>query len=215
MSTATYELRLWLPDRPGVLGQVASRIGAVRGDVIGIEILERGGGFAIDELTITLPDDQDVDDVDLVDLLIGELRQVDGVAVEDLRPVGVERRDATVAALDVAVAVAAAPPGERLAICCTELLRLLATDWAVAHRERDDVPLASAGAVPDDHWLGAFLDGTRHLDNTADGAPSDVAWAWLDDTAVALACGRHGRPFHARERQQLSRIAGLLDALPR
>ena len=48
---ATYVVRLWLPDRPGALGQVASRIGAVHGDVVGIEILERGGGSAIDDLT--------------------------------------------------------------------------------------------------------------------------------------------------------------------
>ena len=33
----TYVVRMWLPDRAGALGQVASRIGAVRGDVAGIE----------------------------------------------------------------------------------------------------------------------------------------------------------------------------------
>ncbi|MEY4175069.1 MAG: hypothetical protein RI900_2234, partial [Actinomycetota bacterium] len=42
----TFVVRVWLPDRPGALGQVASRVGAVRGDVVGIEILERGGGSA-------------------------------------------------------------------------------------------------------------------------------------------------------------------------
>ena len=42
-----YAVRVWLPDRPGALGQVASRIGAVRGDVVGIEILQRGAGRAI------------------------------------------------------------------------------------------------------------------------------------------------------------------------
>lgn len=36
----THLIRAWLPDRPGALGAVASRIGAVRGDVIGIDILE-------------------------------------------------------------------------------------------------------------------------------------------------------------------------------
>ena len=29
----TVVMRVWLPDRPGALGQVASRIGAVKGDV--------------------------------------------------------------------------------------------------------------------------------------------------------------------------------------
>src|SRR5262245_58230979 len=47
---ATFVLRLWLPDRPGALGAVASRVGAVGGDLVGIDILERGAGRAIDEL---------------------------------------------------------------------------------------------------------------------------------------------------------------------
>ena len=51
----TVVVRLWLPDRPGALGQVASRIGAVRGEIVGIEILERGAGRAIDELVVDLP----------------------------------------------------------------------------------------------------------------------------------------------------------------
>ncbi len=51
----TYVLRLWLPDIPGTLGRVAAAIGAANGDVIGIEILERGASMAIDELIVTLP----------------------------------------------------------------------------------------------------------------------------------------------------------------
>ena len=76
---ATFVLRLWLPDRPGALGAVASRIGAVRGDLVGIDILERGAGQVIDELVVELPSD------DLVSLLVSEVGQVDGVEVEDVR----------------------------------------------------------------------------------------------------------------------------------
>src|SRR5256885_6939794 len=78
----TYVVRVWLPDRPGALGAVASRIGAVRGDVEGIEILERGGGRAVDDLVVALPEPE------LVDLLIAEVGQVDGVDVEDVRALG-------------------------------------------------------------------------------------------------------------------------------
>src|SRR5207244_11582442 len=76
----TYIVRMWVPDRPGALGAVASRIGAVRGDVVGIEILERGAGRAIDELVVQLPD------ASLLGLLINEISEVDGVDVEDVRP---------------------------------------------------------------------------------------------------------------------------------
>src|SRR5829696_3602149 len=80
----TFVVRVWVPDRPGALGQVASRIGAVRGDVVGIDILERGAGRAIDELVVELPD------ASLVSLLLAEIDQVDGVDVEDVRPAPAE-----------------------------------------------------------------------------------------------------------------------------
>src|SRR3954452_4548491 len=92
----SYVVRLWLPDRPGALGAVASRIGAVRGDVVGIDILERGAGRAIDELIVELPSE------DLLDLLIEEIAQVDGVDVEDVRPLPTPLGDARLDALDTA-----------------------------------------------------------------------------------------------------------------
>src|SRR3989440_11676930 len=78
--TSTFVVRVWVPDRPGALGAVASRIGAVRGDLVGIDILERGGGRAIDELIVDVPDET------LVPLLVAEMSEVDGVDVEDGRP---------------------------------------------------------------------------------------------------------------------------------
>src|SRR5205085_5038228 len=80
VAVPTYLMRVWVPDRPGALGGVASRIGAVRGDLVGIDILERGAGRAIDELVVELPD------AGLLDLLVNEVSQVDGVDVEYVRP---------------------------------------------------------------------------------------------------------------------------------
>src|SRR5258707_47903 len=111
----TYVLRLWLPDRPGALGQVASRIAAVDGDVVGIDILGRGGGSAIDERTVTLPH------AELVELLLTEIRQVEGVAIEDIHRVEGERPDPPVAALNVAADIAASSVDARLETCCAGL----------------------------------------------------------------------------------------------
>src|ERR671911_548863 len=47
-SSAHVLVRVWLPDRPGALGLVASRIGAVRGDIVGVDVLERGTDVAVD-----------------------------------------------------------------------------------------------------------------------------------------------------------------------
>ena len=78
---ATFLLRVWLPDRPGALGSVASRVGAVGGDVIGIDILEREEGRAVDELVVELPT------TDLVGLTVREVGQVAGDEGEDVRSV--------------------------------------------------------------------------------------------------------------------------------
>ena len=51
---AGYVVRIALPDRPGALGLVASRIGAVGGDIVAINILERDGGQAVDEFVVEI-----------------------------------------------------------------------------------------------------------------------------------------------------------------
>ena len=76
-----YVVRISLPDRPGALGLVASRIGAVGGDIVAIHILERDDGNAVDEFVI------DIGGGHLVELLRSEIHEVDGVEVLDIRPV--------------------------------------------------------------------------------------------------------------------------------
>jgi len=198
----TCVVRLWLPDRPGALGQVASRVGSVRGDVVGIDILERGGGRAVDELTLSLPD------VGLIDLLLAEIAQVDGVAVEDIWLVDGDRPDAGIVALEVAARLAEVDPADCLEVLGRGLLAAFGGQWVVVLDGA--TPVVSIGrAIPDLAWLTAFLAGSRHLG--ADTSPGDIAWAHVGDAGMAVAVGRSGRPFHARERHHtalLARIAG-------
>src|SRR2546421_854360 len=70
-------LRVSLPDRPGALGLVASRIGAVRGDIVGIDVLERTPRRAVDEFGVVLPS------ADVVPLLVREIEEA-GARVEDV-----------------------------------------------------------------------------------------------------------------------------------
>ncbi|MEZ5340962.1 MAG: hypothetical protein R2706_05805 [Acidimicrobiales bacterium] len=85
--TTTYLARIWLDDRPGALGRVASRIGGLRGDVTGLEIVERWGGRAIDELVVELPSEVPVE------LIARELGDEDGVSVEEIRPMDADSYD--------------------------------------------------------------------------------------------------------------------------
>jgi hypothetical protein len=203
----TLVVRVWLPDRPGALGQVASRIGAVRGDVTAIDILERGAGRVIDELVVALPESVSVD------LLAKEIGAVDGVAVEHVRTIGDERPDSATALLELAADVAAAPPHDRLGVLVTGLLRAVDGDWAVAVGRGELV--ARRGTPPDLGWLLAFLDGSGHLDpaRPSANAPSDVIWARLPAVGVVVATGRAARAAHERERRRIILLARIVDGL--
>jgi hypothetical protein len=201
----TIVVRVWMPDRPGALGQVASRIGAVRGDVLAIEILEQGGGRAIDELTVSLPDD------DLLSLLTAEVDAVDGVSVESIRVVDPDRTDASLSALALGAAIAECAPDERLGVMVQGIQRFSETDWVVVLADGEQV--AGIGEVPDLGWLTAFLAGSEHLDGLDDSAPSDLLWASMTLSQLAVAAGRSGNPIHERERVRFSLLVRLADAL--
>lgn len=204
----TFVVRLWLPDRPGALGQVASRIGAVRGDVVGFEILEREGGQAVDELVVELPDEG------LVDMLVREIRQVDGVGVEEVRPLDAERaHDPRLDALEaVAQLVGAADQVELLDELAFQVRRVIGAAWAaVVDSEPDGLEVASrSGEAPSGGWLRAFVAGSTQ---SADAVPaaSDTAWAPLPSAGLALVLGRDGTPFRARERHEVAAFARVAD----
>jgi hypothetical protein len=201
----TIVVRVWMPDRPGALGQVASRIGAVRGDVLAIEILEQGGGRAIDELTVSLPD------ADLMRLLTAEIDAVDGVSVESIRVVDPDRTDPSLSALALGAAIAECALDERLDVLVAGIHRFAETDWVLVLAGGQ--PVAGVGEAPDLAWLTAFLAGSEHLDGLDDSSPSDLLLASMTAAGMIVAAGRAGTPIHERERVRFSLLVRLADAL--
>jgi len=51
-------LRVWLPNRPGALGAVASALGAIGADINLVEIVEKRGDMEVDEFILDLPPGQ-------------------------------------------------------------------------------------------------------------------------------------------------------------
>jgi hypothetical protein len=204
----SYVVRVWLPDRPGALGAVASRIGAVRGDVVGIEILERGAGRAIDELVVSLPDGTPID------LLVAEIVQVDGADVEDVRPVADALHDPRLDALETAAQLMAATSADDvLDSLCTHAARTIGAHWAVVVDLDEAGVLASVGAAPSGAWLSAFVAGSRSSARVAamEAGPDDVLWAPLPAANLALVMGRDGQAFRARERRSAAALARIVD----
>ena len=203
----SYVVRVWMPDRPGALGAVASRIGAVRGDLVGIDILERGAGRAIDELVVDLPDEN------LVPLLISEIGEVDGVDVEDVRPVAEPVVDPGLDALEsAALIVEQVGVADLLEVLARRSSLALQADWAAVVDVSAPDSMLTGGATPPVPWLEAFVAGSRSAVD-GDGGPEDVAWAELTaaEGATVIVLGRRGRPFRARERRQLAALARIVN----
>ena len=199
-------VRVWLPDRPGALGLVASRIGAVDGDIVGIDVLERGENVAVDEFAVLLRKSV------AIDLLVREIEEVDGASVEEVRIIEHfpdPRLDALESATSLCAATTVADLHDTLV---DQTQREFAADWSAL--VRDGATLSSSGeATPDASVLEALVAGTAASPRVADGTtgPDDLAVAALPDHNAALLVGRDGRAFRRRERAQLNALAGIAD----
>lgn len=234
---ATFLLRVELPDRPGALGAVASRIGAVRGDLVAVEVVEHREGKAVDEFVVDLADGEHLS------LLLSEIAEVDGVALQDVRPVSGRRHDRRLEAYTTALIILKerSPHGVLGALVTRVCAELDATWSAVLDVEGLSV-IASQGRPPAMQWLAASLTEARAAGSGSDtsegvadadagatvsasasanpskglrpGGPdgSDVGFVDLVAWDLVLAAGRPGWRFGTRERAHLAALAQLADA---
>lgn len=210
---AVLRIRVWLPDRPGALGAVASRLGALRGDVVRVDVIERGVGQAVDEFVVELPGTVGAE------LLQRELGAVDDVRVEAIEEI--ERVDAD-RVVDVAViarilVAAAGTDGvtERLVEGLMGVVRL---DWAAVLTSDNSHLLAASGATPGQSWIAAFVAG--HGDIAGGSRPLRQPAAQLvdgigvirSDTFVVLA-SRELFALRPAELALIAELVGLADQL--
>jgi hypothetical protein len=199
-------VRVWLPDRPGALGLVASRIGAIGADIVGVDVLERSEHVAVDEFAVV------ISSTDLIKLLVREIEEVDGASVEQWERVD-RFPDARLDALETVERVFDADTADALWGRLVERVRSdFGSDWAVVLRDTE--VLAKAGdATPDAFVLDALATGTGASPSVAagDSGPEDLAVAPLLTNNAVLLIGRDGHPFRRRERHQLLALARIAD----
>ena len=202
-------VRVWLPDRPGALGAVASRIGALGADIVGIDVLEQGDRVAVDEFAITLMRP------DLIDLLAREIEEVDGVAVEAWRRV--ERfPDPRLDFLRLVEELLAAPDLETLETrLVAAIVSEFTADWSAVVGP-DGIVVSAGEPLPTPEILEALVAGTTASPLVASGVtgPDDLAVAPMPTRSATLLAGRDGHPFRALERRQLLSLARIADRLP-
>ena len=223
----SYLLRLVVPDRPGILGAVATALGDAGIDIVSVDVLERGAGVAVDDVVVELPRHR------VADSLITAVSAVPGVRVESLRPYAGPLD--THRELELLEALARAGSGTAK-LLAAELPRVFHSGWATvlapapepAARRTAGRSVDPAGGQP-----GTVLAASEAAP-TFDGVPlpwlpltsplllpSDGDWVparWqelavemmaspLDGAGTAVVVGRSGGP--AFRRSELLRFAHL------
>ena len=180
----SYLLRVVLPDRPGMLGAVATALGRAGADIVSLDVVERGPDGAVDDLLVTLPPGG------LADTLITTAQSVPGVVVESLRPYygGSDlHRDLEL------VEQLAARPEAGLKLLVDGLPGVFRAGWAVLLAPGPTVLEASPGAPALDAvavpWLP--LPSGRRLDLGEPWVPE--RWRALGTELLAAPVGRPDR----------------------
>lgn len=209
----SFLIRVVLPDRPGVLGAVASALGHAGADILSVDIVERSAGQATDDLVVELPSDR------LADSLVTAAASVPGVRVESIRPyAGVIDPFRELELL------------EKLAISRTDaatvladgVCRLFRSGWAlVLHApELDGDPstvTARSAAAPEIETLPTpWWPPTPARSLSPDGAWAPPDWATLETELAVVPLGKNalmvGRPalrWLASEIIRMSHLASI------
>ena len=213
---ASFLLRVQLDDRPGSLGALAVALGSVGADILSLDVVERGAGYAIDDLVVDLPATA------MPDALITAAQALKGVRVDTIRPhTGLLEAHRELELLDhVATARGRA---NKLQTLVDEVPRVLRVGWCSVVRLDDSglqrivggnaAPETMVGSVP---WLP--IEQAAALDATEEWVPqlwqdldTALAAAPLGDPHTAMVLGRPGGPeFRPSEVARLGYLADIV-----
>lgn len=215
----SYLLRVELEDRPGSLGSLAVALGSVGADILSLDVVERGAGYAVDDLVVELPNGA------MPDMLISAAEALRGVRVDTIRPhTGLLEAHRELELIDHVAA--ADGRAAKLQVLVDEAPRVLRVGWCTVVRLADDRPQRVAGSpgapetqAADTPWLPLAQPAT--LDGSADWVPplwrdmhTTLAAAPLGDPGTAVVLGRPGGPeFRPSEVARLGYLAGIVAGL--
>ncbi|GLZ41671.1 amino acid-binding protein [Actinokineospora sp. NBRC 105648] len=210
----SFLIRVQLPDSPGTLGAVATALGAIGADILSVDVVERAGGIAIDDLVVELPGGR------LPDVLITAAESIAGVEVDAVRPyAGVLD---THRELELVEEVAAEPL-DGLNIFAAGVPKIIRAGWAliVGSGSEGSHRLSGSTAAPDIQtldlpWMplarATVLDGEESwVPATWRELGTELAATPLGKPDRVLLVGRPGGPmFRAAEVARLAHLAGIV-----
>lgn len=200
-------VRVWVPDEPGALAALASRVAGAGGNVVGLEVLERRGDAALDELLIEL------EGAELVDHLCGQVASAPGTTIEQVRPVPPDAAEHGLRVIDAALTILTrSRPTGALDTLVGAVRELFDADWCALVDRRAGTVLVRVGATPPVDVVLEVAAG----DDGAAGRPGgvggglEVLTTELEEAGLTLCAGRP-IPFRRRERREMEMLARVTD----
>jgi ACT domain-containing protein len=210
----SFLLRVVLPDKPGSLGAVATALGNAGVDILGVDVVERGQGHAVDDLAVELQHGRPPD------VLITAAESVPGVEVESVRPHSGKLE--THHELELIDEIAG-DPDSGLHLLAEGVPRIFRAGWAlIAARENgSSYRLAESTAAPETRagdlpWLplekATVLNPEVHwMPDPWFALDTELAAAPFGPKARALVVARPGGPaFRPSELARLTHLAGIV-----
>lgn len=217
-----FTLRICIPDLPGTLGAVATAFGKGGANILTLDVIERDGGLAVDDLTVEAPEGMQ-EALRLAHLV------VPGLTVEELRPVDAFRD--LMAPLDLA-ALLLETEESPASVLVERLPEALWSDWCVILSGGPDgvrvmgasigapsmdgvgtpwLPLQGATRLPLAEWMPP---GWREGPAARNGQGKfELAAAPIFDSYSAVMVGRRKGPhYRAAELSQLGLLARIASA---
>ncbi|GAC1363102.1 MAG: amino acid-binding protein [Actinomycetota bacterium] len=216
-----FTLRISLPDRPGMLGRIASAFGKGDVNILTLDVVDREHGLAVDDLRVEAPRG-------MQQALRTAAQEVPGFAVEFVRPLAAFRHVLEPLELAAALSQALSQGAEcALGQLIEHLPDAFGATWAIAVDVRESPPevlAAGLGAPSAARLPPAWLDlqdlvALRHAGSAEPQVPPrvrsgegglEVAAALLDRPTSAVLLGREGGPrFRAAEIRHLGLLARI------
>lgn len=210
----SYLLRVVLPDKPGSLGAVATALGNAGADILGVDVVARSNGAAVDDLAVVLPPGRPPD------VLITAAESVPGVEVESVRPYS-GRLD-THHELELIEEIAG-DTDNGLQLLADGVARIFRAGWAlvVAREDGRSFRLAESFAAPETRagdlpWLplerAVVIDPEVHwVPEPWSDLDTEIAAAPYGSGAQAVVVARPGGPaFRPSELARLAHLAGIV-----
>ena len=213
----SFLLRVELPDRPGMLGALATALGKVEADILSVDVVERAAGVAVDDLVVELPSGR------LPDVLITAAESVSGIEVDAVRPyAGVLDTHRELELIEDV----AADPVNGLDLFVAGVPRVIRAGWAVVVTKAGGrlQRIAASAAAPETRamylpWWP--LERAMVLDGEEPWVPepwrelgTELAATPLGDADRVLLVGRPGGPmFRTSEVARLAHLAGIVSVV--